>query len=79
MTLSKDEDSIEAFPSKGADDPLADSVRPRCSNRGLDDPDAFRSEHLVKGDVNLQSRSRIKNLIQGMRSVHPRTGCGPAG
>jgi hypothetical protein len=48
VTPSKDEDSIEALQAKGADDPFADSVRPRCSNRGLEGPDAFRSEDLVE-------------------------------
>jgi hypothetical protein len=48
VTPAKDEDAIETFPAKRADDPLADGVRPRSSNRGHEDPAAFRSEDLVK-------------------------------
>jgi hypothetical protein len=48
VTASKDEDSIETLPAKGADDPLAHCVRPRGLNRSLEDADALGTKDLVK-------------------------------
>jgi hypothetical protein len=40
---------VEAFSAQGADEALCDRVRPRCPDRGADDPDVGWGEHGVEG------------------------------
>jgi hypothetical protein len=72
VDAAQDEDSIETFPAKGADDPFADSV-PRGARTGvLTIRMPFDLMTSSKEGVNLESRSRIKKLIGGLRSAHPK-------
>jgi hypothetical protein len=51
---------VEAFAPQGADEAFRDRLRPRRSDRAVDDPDVRAGEHRVEGGVNVLSRSRIK-------------------
>jgi len=64
----KDQGPVKTFPPHGSDEALRVRVRSRCPDRRLDDLDVFGSEHLIKTAVNLESRSRIKNLVGRSRS-----------
>jgi hypothetical protein len=44
-----DQDPVEQFTADVADEPFGDRVRPRPSNRDLDDVGAVRGEHGVEG------------------------------
>jgi|SRR5665213_3237248 len=48
VTAAEDEESVEALSTNGAYKALGEGVRPRGSDRGLDDLDAFGPEHLVE-------------------------------
>ena len=49
VAWSGDQEVVEAFPAQGADEALGDGVRPRCADRGSDDPDAGAGEDGVEG------------------------------
>jgi hypothetical protein len=45
---SGDQEVVEALPAQRADEPFGDRVRPRCSDRGADDPDVGTGEDRVE-------------------------------
>jgi hypothetical protein len=49
VTAAEDEHPVEALAPDGADEALADGVRPRSLDRGLDDPDDVGGEDGVEG------------------------------
>ena len=49
VAWSCDQEVVEAFSAQGADEALCDRVRPRCPDRGADDPDAGAGEDGVEG------------------------------
>lgn len=49
MPAPENEDPVQTLAPDGADDALADGVRPRRPAGGLDDPDVLCSEHRVEG------------------------------
>jgi hypothetical protein len=69
MTTSDDEDPVQTFSADGADQALSEGVRPRGSNRGLDDPDASVRNTSLNLAVNFVSRSRMRNLTAPERSA----------
>ena len=54
MTASEDEEPVQTLSADGAHESLGEGVRPRGSNRGLDDPDALGAEHLVEAGGELR-------------------------
>jgi hypothetical protein len=43
-----DQDVVEALLADGPHDPLRECIRPRCADRGSDDPDALAAEDLIE-------------------------------
>src|SRR6478672_11096090 len=48
MAWSGDQEVVEAFPAQGADEAFRDRVRPRCPDRGADDPHVSTDEDGVE-------------------------------
>ena len=48
-----DQDVVEALLAHGSHEPLRECVRPRCADRGSDDPDALGAEHRIEGSREL--------------------------
>ncbi len=48
MPTPVDEDVVQAFGADGPHEPLAEGIGLRRSDRGQDDPDVLRPEHLVE-------------------------------
>lgn len=77
MPPAEDEHAIKALASESADDALADGVRPRCADRGLDDPDGLGGEDGVEGsgelgvaipDQELDRRRVLASSMQRLRA-----------
>ncbi|MDA8314266.1 MAG: hypothetical protein M0010_03705 [Actinomycetota bacterium] len=49
VAAAEDEHPVEALAPHGAHDTLADGVRPRCPDRGFDDPGALGGEDGIEG------------------------------
>jgi hypothetical protein len=49
MTLVSDEQPVEAFSARGANEPLCERVGTRRAERYLDHPSANRGDHLIEG------------------------------
>lgn len=47
LAAVEDQEPVEAFRANRTDEPFGDRVRPRCSHRRLNDPDAFAAEDLI--------------------------------
>src|SRR5674476_865771 len=43
-----DQDVVEALSAHGPHEPLRECIRPRCPDRGSDDPDALAAEHRIE-------------------------------
>jgi len=69
MVPAEDEEPVQAFTADGADKPLADRVRAWRHDGRLDDPDPVGCEEASKEEVNLVSRSRMRNLTGVVGSV----------
>jgi hypothetical protein len=54
VTFATDEQPVEALGSCGANKPLGERVRSRCSDWRLDDPGPARSHHLIEGTDELR-------------------------
>jgi len=63
-----DQEPVETLAAYGADPSFDERVRAGCPHGCADRPDALGAEHLVEPDVNLLSRSWIKNRIGCVRS-----------
>ena len=48
MASTEDEDAVETLSADGAHESFGERVRPRSSNRGLDDEGALGAKHLVE-------------------------------
>jgi predicted signal transduction protein with EAL and GGDEF domain len=44
-----DQDVVEALAAHGPHEPLREGIRPRCTDRRSDDPDALGSKHRIEG------------------------------
>src|ERR1035441_4751072 len=62
MTLVSDEQPVEAFCARGANEPLCERVGTRRAERCLPTRAPIEEITSLKGPTNLASRSRIKNL-----------------
>ena len=49
MPTTVDQDLVEALAAHGPHEPLGEGIRPRCPDRGSDDPDALGAEHRIEG------------------------------
>src|ERR1039457_2955474 len=54
MTLVSDEQPVEAFCARGANEPLCERVGTRRAERCLDHPSANRGDHLIEGPDELR-------------------------
>jgi len=62
MALVSDEEPVEAFPARGANESFSERVGTRRADRRLDDRAPIEATTSSNGPTNLVSRSRIKNL-----------------
>jgi len=53
MPTTVDQDLVEALAAHGPHEPLGEGIRPRCPDRGSDDPDALGAEHRIEGSREL--------------------------
>jgi len=54
MASTEDEDPVETLSADGAHESFGERVRPRSSNRGLDDAGALGAKHLVEAGGELR-------------------------
>jgi hypothetical protein len=69
ISTAEDEHPVEALTTNRPDEPLGECIDPRCSDRYADDPDASALKTSSKLEVNLASRSRMRNLTGWTRST----------
>lgn len=62
MTATEDQHPAQTLTTHRADEALGEGIGPWSPDWGADDPDVLRPETSLKLEVNLVSRSRIRNL-----------------
>jgi hypothetical protein len=88
MSSAGDEDAVGALAPGAGDPPLANRVRPRRLDRGLDDPHADRGEDCVErvgvlgvpvSDQELQAASPLTEVHEDVPGLPDRPGGGRVG
>ena len=72
MAWSGDQEVVEAFPAQGADEAFRDRVRPRCPDRGADDPDVGAGEDGVErgGELAVPVADQEPEPVGAVAEVH---------
>ena len=72
VAWSGDQEVVEAFPAQGADEAFGDRVRPRCPDRGADDPDVGAGEDGVErgGELAVPVADQEPEPVGAVAEVH---------